>query len=110
MRRRSPRQPSCPVPSSVAGAAPLLDHHVPTGAPQAALLISGHGLHPTPTTSLLAWWCAGAVAEVDDLLWLAALGIIGDMEEASGFPELAAARERWGITALRNAVSLLNAP
>lgn len=88
----------------------LLDHHVPTGVPQAALLVSGYGLHPTPTTSLLAWWCAGAVAEVDDLLWLAALGIIGDMEEASGFPELAAARERWGITALRNAVSLLNAP
>ena len=88
----------------------LLDHHVPTGIPQEALLISGHGLHPTPTTSLLAWWCAGAVAEVDDLLWLAALGIIGDMEEAAGFPELALARERWGITALRKAVSLLNAP
>ena len=88
----------------------LLDHHVPTGVPQAALLVSGHGLQPTPTTSLLAWWCGGAVAEVDDLLWLAALGIIGDMEEAAGFSELAAARERWGITALRNAVSLLNAP
>jgi single-stranded-DNA-specific exonuclease len=88
----------------------LLDHHVPTGIPQAALLVSGYGLHPTPTTSLLAWWCAGAVAEVDDLLWLAALGIIGDMEEASGFPELVAARERGGITALRRAVSLLNAP
>ncbi len=88
----------------------LLDHHVPTGVPEEALLVSGHSLHPTPTTSLLAWWCAGAVAEVDDLLWLAALGIIGDMEEASGFPELAAARGRWGITALRSAVSLLNAP
>ena len=88
----------------------ILDHHVPTGIPQAALLVSGHGLHPTPTTSLLAWWCAGAVAEVEDLLWLAALGIIGDMEEAAGFPELATARERWGITALRKAVSLLNAP
>jgi single-stranded-DNA-specific exonuclease len=88
----------------------IMDHHVPSGIPQEALLVSGYGLLPTPTTSLLAWWCAGAVAEVDDLLWLAALGIIGDMEEASGFPELAAARKRWGITALRNAVSLLNAP
>jgi single-stranded-DNA-specific exonuclease len=93
----------------------LLDHHVPTGVPRDALLVSGHGLQPTPTTSLLAWWCAGAVAEgvvaeVEDLLWLAALGIIGDMEEASGFAELARARQRWGITALRNAVSLLNAP
>ena len=88
----------------------LVDHHVPTGIPAEAVLVSGHGMHPTPTTSLLSWWCAGAVAEVDDLLWLAAIGIIGDMEEASGFPELAAARGRWGITALRSAVSLLNAP
>ena len=88
----------------------VLDHHVPAGVPQDALLISGYGLQPTPTTSLLAWWCASAIAEVEDLLWLAALGIIGDMEEASGFAELAAARERWGITALRKAVSLLNAP
>lgn len=88
----------------------VLDHHVPTGTPDAALLVSGHGLHPTPTTSLLAWWCAGAVSEVDDLLWLAALGIIGDMEEAAGFTELTAARQRWGITALRSAVALLNAP
>ncbi len=88
----------------------IVDHHVPSGIPQGVLLVSGHGLQPTPTTSLLAWWCAGAVAEVEDLLWLAALGIIGDMGEASGFLELAAARERWGIAALRNAVSLLNAP
>lgn len=88
----------------------LLDHHVPTGIPEEALLVSGYGLEPTPTTSLLAWWCAGAIAPVEDLLWLAALGIIGDMEEAAGFAELAEARSRWGITALRNAVSLVNAP
>lgn len=88
----------------------VLDHHVPTGRPEAGLLISGHGLHPVPTTSLLAWWCAGAVAEAGDLLWLAALGIIGDMEDKAGFPELAQARERWGITALRDATALVNAP
>jgi single-stranded-DNA-specific exonuclease len=88
----------------------VLDHHVPTGRPEAALLITGHGLHPVPTTSLLAWWCAAAVAEAGDLLWLAALGIIGDLEEKSGFVELAQARERWGITALRDATSLVNAP
>lgn len=88
----------------------LIDHHVPTGLPERALLIGGHGLSPTPTTSLLAWWCAAAIGEADDLLWLAAIGIIGDMEESAGFAELAAARERWGITALRNAVSLVNAP
>ncbi|MFC7735663.1 hypothetical protein ACFQX4_07335 [Roseomonas sp. GCM10028921] len=88
----------------------LVDHHVPTAIPESATLIGGHGLHPTPTTSLLAWWCAGAVAEADDLLWLAALGIIGDMEERAGFAELAEARARYGITALRDATSLVNAP
>jgi single-stranded-DNA-specific exonuclease len=88
----------------------VIDHHVPTGAPDGVTLVSGHGLDPTPTTSLLAWWCAGAVAEVEDLLWLAALGIIGDMEEKAGFSELALARERYGITALRDATSLVNAP
>ncbi|MCI0752309.1 DHH family phosphoesterase [Teichococcus vastitatis] len=88
----------------------LLDHHVPTGIPEQALLITGHGLDPIPTSSLLAWWCAGAVAEVDDLLWLAAIGLIGDMAEKSGFAELQAAREGWGITALRDAAALVNAP
>jgi len=88
----------------------LIDHHVPTGIPAEAVLVSGYGLEPQPTTSLLAWWCAGAVAGVDDLLWLAAIGLIGDMAEEAGFAELAEARSRYGITALRNAVSLVNAP
>ncbi|MFT8244092.1 hypothetical protein [Roseomonas sp. BN140053] len=88
----------------------LVDHHVPAGVPEAATVISGHGLDPTPTSSLLAYWCAGAVAPADDLLWLAALGIIGDLEEKSGFAEMAEARSRYGVTVLRDAVSLLNAP
>ncbi|TPG61121.1 DHH family phosphoesterase [Roseomonas nepalensis] len=88
----------------------LIDHHVPTGVPAEATLIGGHGLQPTPTTSLLAWWCGSAIGEAESLLWLAALGIIGDMEEGAGFAEMVAARARWGITALRNAASLVNAP
>ena len=44
------------------------------------------------------------------MLWLAALGLIGDMADESSFPELAAAQARWGKTALRDAVSLVNAP
>ncbi|MFC0407282.1 single-stranded-DNA-specific exonuclease RecJ [Roseomonas elaeocarpi] len=91
----------------------VIDHHVPTGpaeAPPGMTEITGHGLEPTPTSSLLAYWCAGAITEADDLLWLAAIGIIGDLEEKSGFAELDAARARYGITALRDAVSLINAP
>lgn len=86
----------------------LIDHHVPTGVPGDAVVISGNGLTPEPTSALLAWWCAGAIGDADDLLWLAAIGLIGDMAE--GFPELAEAQARYGKTALRDAVSLINAP
>ncbi|MBM3603661.1 MAG: DHH family phosphoesterase [Alphaproteobacteria bacterium] len=87
----------------------LVDHHVPTGQPGDATVISGNGWVPEPTSSLLAYWCAQAVAPADDLLWLAALGLIGDMAEGN-LPELAEAQSRYGKTALRDAVSLVNAP
>lgn len=85
----------------------LIDHHVPTGVPGEATVISGNGLEPEPTSALLAWWATGAD---ERLLWLAAVGLIGDMAEGKGFAEMAAAARRYGKTALRNAVSLINAP
>ncbi len=84
----------------------LIDHHVPQGHPGNAVVISGNGWTPEPTSSLLAWWSVGAS---DDLLWLAAMGLIGDMAD-EGFAELARAQARYGKTALRDAVSLVNAP
>ncbi len=88
----------------------IIDHHVPTGVPETTTVISGHGMNPEPTSSLLAYWCAAALGPADDLLWLAALGLIGDMAEGAGFPEMAEAQQRYGKTALREAVSLINAP
>ncbi len=88
----------------------IVDHHVPTGQPEDATVISGNGLAPEPTSALLAWWCAAALGPADDLLWLAALGLIGDMADEAAFPEIATAQARWGKTALRQAVSLVNAP
>ena len=38
------------------------------------------------------------------------MGLIGDMADEAGFPELADAQARYGKTALRDAVSLVNAP
>jgi len=87
----------------------IIDHHVPTGAPADATTISGNGLDPEPTSALLAWWAAGGIGAQDDLLWLAALGLIGDMAD-EGWPELAAAQARWGKTALKDATVLVNAP
>ena len=88
----------------------VIDHHTPTGLPYGAVTISGHGLKPEPTTALLAWWAAGALGDQENLLWLAAIGLIGDMADEAGFPELAQAQGRWGKTALKDAVSLINAP
>jgi len=87
----------------------VVDHHVPGAAPPGATVISGHGADPVPTASLLAYWCAGALCDPDPLLWLAALGLIGDMADGAGFAEMAQAR-RYGITALREAAGLVNAP
>ncbi|GGB40769.1 hypothetical protein GCM10011380_32790 [Sphingomonas metalli] len=100
--RPEPVLPGCPT--------LVIDHHVPTGTPQHAVTISGNGLDPEPTSALLAWWSAGALGDQDDLLWLAAIGLIGDMADGLGFPELAAAQARWGKTALRDATTLINAP
>lgn len=87
----------------------LIDHHVPRGAPPAATVITGYGHEPTPTSGLLAFWCAQTLADIDDLLWLAAISLIGDMAEDAGFAEMAEARQRYGVTALRDATALLNA-
>ena len=88
----------------------VIDHHVPTGDAGDATVITGFGMDPVPTTSLLAWWCAAGLGPADDLLWLAAIGLIGDLGDKAPFPALAEARKRYGATALREAVSLLNAP
>ncbi|WP_347302051.1 phosphoesterase [Croceibacterium sp. TMG7-5b_MA50] len=88
----------------------VIDHHRPTGTPPDAITLSGHGLDPEPTSALIAWWAAGALGDQQNLLWLAALGLVGDMAEEAGFPELATAQARWGKTALRDATSLVNAP
>lgn len=88
----------------------IIDHHVPTGDPQAVVTISGNGLTPEPTTALLAWWATTGLGNQGDLLWLAAISLIGDMADEAGFPELTDAQRRWGKTALRDAVALINAP
>lgn len=96
--RAEPVLPGCPT--------VVIDHHVPTGAPEDATVISGNGLDPEPTSALLAYWAVGAP---EHLAWLPALGLIGDMAD-EGWPELKAAQARYGKTALKDATSLVNAP
>jgi single-stranded-DNA-specific exonuclease len=88
----------------------LIDHHVPQGTPEGAVVISGYGLEPTPSSSLLAYQCIQALIEMDEFVWLAALGIIGDYGEKAPFAELAEAQRRHGAKVLREVTSLINAP
>jgi single-stranded-DNA-specific exonuclease len=89
----------------------IIDHHVRSeGHAEGVTVLSGYGLKPTPSSSLIALWCAQALGDTDKLLWLAALGLIGDLGDKAAFEELAEAKRRYGITALREATALVNAP
>ena len=95
----------------------VVDHHVPRGpaassddGPAAVTVLSGYDEDPVPTTSLMAYRCATALGRAEDLLWLCALGLVGDLGDKAPFPELAAAKKLYTATALRDTVSLINAP
>ena len=90
----------------------VIDHHVPTSQARDRLVLSGYGEDVVPSTSLIAWWAARGLLgeeEADDLLWLAAIGAIGDMAD-KGFDIIDAAKKRYRVGKLRDVVSLVNAP
>lgn len=80
----------------------ILDHHHPRGAPENAFVVSGYGLDPVPTSSLLAWHVAGTEANA----WKANLGNQGDMGPSD--PDLDDHRAGGTKRAFDMAKSLLN--
>ena len=94
----------------------LVDHHVPRSWPTAdeARVVTGHEDAPIPTSSLLAFACAQALGDAEDLAWLAGIGLVGDLGErgaGADFPDIMASlRKAHTAKALREAVSLVNAP
>ena len=88
----------------------LIDHHKPTGVPEAAVLISGYGSDPTPSSGLLAYWCAAAVGAHEGSGWLAAASMLADYGDAGAFADTKKAAGDAGTTLLRRVTTLLNAP
>lgn len=90
----------------------LIDHHAPFGVPPGATLLTSYGTEPTATTGLLALWCAQAVAPAlaGDLQWMAGISLLSDLGDKAPFAELAESKKRFGVTALKDLTSLLNAP
>lgn len=87
----------------------LIDHHKPTGIPPGTTLLSGYGTEPTPTSGLLAFYCAEALQASQDLDWLAAISILADLGDKTDFPEWREGRRKYGVKNLREAATLLNA-
>ena len=92
----------------------FIDHHRPSGLPPDAEthVVTGYGLDPTPTSGLIAFACVGGLpgVNVDDLDWIAAISVLGDIGDKAPFAVLASAKKRYGAGVLRDATTLLNAP
>ena len=86
-----------------------VDHHRPSGTPEGALVISGYDWDPIPCSAWLADDLLRAEADVSDLGWLAAVGVISDLGEKAPWPPLAAAKTRWTAKWLKETVALVNA-
>lgn len=87
----------------------FVDHHKPTGTPPGAVVISGYGSEPTPTSGLLALACAEVIGKSEGLDWLAAIATISDLSESAPFQLMTDVRKAYKITHLKDATALLNA-
>ncbi len=97
----------------------LVDHHKPLGVPEGAVLLTAYGTgagdgagKDIAVSGLMAYWCVSALLGEEhaaEWLWLAGISLLSDLGDKAPFPELAAAKKRFGGGALRDATSLLNA-
>ena len=87
----------------------FIDHHRPEGVPPGDTLISAYAWDPIPTTSLLAWDVMGALADVSDLDWIAAVGVLGDLGDSAPFLVLTDAKRKYTAKYLKETVALINA-
>lgn len=86
----------------------LVDHHRPEPPAPGDLLLSGYEWDPIPTTSWLAYELGAALVDLQDLEWVAALGVVGDLGEKAPFELLARAKKTYKARYLKEAVVLLN--
>jgi single-stranded DNA-specific DHH superfamily exonuclease len=87
----------------------FIDHHALDESPADALVLSSYGWRPSPNTSLLTWRLCEALTDLADRDWLAAIGTIGDLGDETAFPYLTAIKDTYGMAAIREIVSLVNA-
>ncbi len=90
-----------------------VDHHRPSGAPEAGFVVSAYDWHPIPCSAWLAYDLLEAAApnvdELREIDWIAAIGILSDLGEKAPWPMLADAKKRHTATWLKEATVLTNA-
>jgi single-stranded-DNA-specific exonuclease len=84
----------------------LIDHHRPDGVPPGATLLSAYAWDPIPNTSLLVY---DLFDDIGDLDWIAAIGVLSDIGERAPFPLIAAVKQRYAMSDLKEVTSLVNA-
>ncbi|PYE55015.1 DHH family phosphoesterase [Deinococcus yavapaiensis] len=88
----------------------FVDHHRPDGFPGGrSVVISGYDLDPIPTSAWLAFELLAPLADVDDLAWIAAVGVVGDLGEKAPWERLASVKKAYTAKWLKEAVALVNA-
>lgn len=87
-----------------------VDHHIPEGQPPAgSTVLTGYGLDPVPCSAWLAYELLAAEADMADLQWVAAIGVLSDLGDKADWPPLAAVKKEYTAKWLKEAVALCNA-
>ena len=86
-----------------------VDHHRPSGQPDGAHVVSGYDWEPIPCSAWLAHDLVRDQADVSDLDWIAAVGVISDLGEKAPWPPMADVKKRFTAKWLKETVALVNA-
>ena len=87
----------------------FIDHHRPEGIPPGDTLITAYSWDPIPCTSLLIYQIAGALVDLSDLDWVAAIGALSDLGDNAPFPLIAEAKKKYTAKYLKEATTIINA-
>lgn len=87
----------------------LIDHHHPDGVPPDGVLITAYTWDPIPNTSLMVYDLCAPLVAIEDLDWIAAIGVLSDLGERAPFDLLASVKAKYPMSGLKEAATLVNA-
>ena len=86
-----------------------IDHHALEGTPVEGLVISSYHSPQAVNTSALVWELCRPLVHLSDRDWIAAIGVIGDLQERHAGALLTEVKRKYGLRPIRDIVALVNA-